>query len=394
MTGAVSLAALLAPMPLDSFLGSVWGRCHHHGKAVAADRFTALLSDRRLEEVLAALRPTPDMLRLVRQGQTLPFEELQLPDGMVDMVQLRNRYAEGYSIVLNGAERFAPELRMLTNAIAADVDFETQINLYATPPGARGFSPHFDDHDVLALQVRGTKTWHVHLSSPIVPPERFRQRDRAVDPATLGEPERIALAPGDILYLPRGTIHAAETDASASVHLTIGFHPPTMLALLNASLDARGLGGGALLERVPPRYLSDPDRRAGLAGIVRALAAALEDADVAGGLATLEDRLIRSGRGAVTGEFIGASEAEAAFAPQTTLRRSASLPARLMHVGDKIGLQFAQALVVADPEHRPAFDFVISQGGSFRVADLPGLPPAAQAALAEKLVQDGFLTAS
>ena len=197
-------------MTLDTFFGSIWARSHYHGQATSPDRFAGLLPDRRLEETLVALRPQPDMLRLVRQGQTLPFEELQLPDGSVDMVQLRNRYADGYSIVLNGAERFAPELRRLTNAIAAEIDFESQINVYATPPRAQGFSPHFDDHDVLVLQLRGTKTWHVHLSSPQVPPERFRQRDRAVDPAALGEPEWIELAPGDILYLPRGTIHAAE----------------------------------------------------------------------------------------------------------------------------------------------------------------------------------------
>jgi lysine-specific demethylase/histidyl-hydroxylase NO66 len=376
-------------MPLESFFGSVWGRGHHHGKAVSPDRFATLLTDRRLEEVLTALRPQPDMLRLVKQGQTLPFDELLLPDGSVDMVQLRNRYAEGHSIVLNSAERFAPELRMLTNAIAADTDFETQINVYATPPRAQGFSPHFDDHDVLVLQVRGAKTWHVHLSSPIVPPERFRQRDRAVDPATLGAPERIEMTPGDILYLPRGRVHAAETDAGASVHLTIGFHPPNLLALISASLEARGLGGGALLERAPPRYLSARGERAKLAAMVRELASALDDEDVERGLAALEDRLIRSGRCAVSGDFVGAGEA--ALSPESRLRRSAPLPARLVHLGESIGLQFAQALVVADAEHRPAFDFLLSHCESFRVCDLPGLPPEAQLALAEKLVQDGFL---
>ncbi|WP_165843883.1 cupin domain-containing protein [Phenylobacterium kunshanense] len=390
MTGPTDLAALLAPLPVDSFFAEVWGRRHHHGRAPAPDRFAALLPDRRLEEVLAALRPQPDMLRLVSQGQTLPFDQLVLPDGAVDLVQVRNRYAEGHSIVLNGVERFAPELRLLTNAIAADTDFETQINVYATPPRAQGFAPHFDDHDVLVLQVRGSKIWHVHLSSPIVPPERFRQRERAVDPATLGEPTRIVLAPGDVLYLPRGLVHAAETDAGASVHLTIGFHPPNLLAVLSAALEARSLSGGTLLERAPPRYLGDRAARARLAAAVRDLAAALDDGDVDRGLAALEDRLIRSARCGVTGDFIGAGET--AIGRDTRLRRSTPLPARLVDLGESVGLQFAQALVVADREHRPAFEYLLAQSGPFAVADLPGLPPEAQAALAEKLIQDGFLT--
>lgn len=390
MTGPPDLAALLAPLPLERFFGEVWGRRHHHGRATAPDRFAGLLPDRRLEEVLAALRPQPDMFRLVSQGQTLPFDQLVLPDGGVDLVQVRNRYAEGQSIVLNGVERFAPELRRLTNAIAADTDVETQINVYATPPRAQGFAPHFDDHDVLVLQVRGSKIWHVHLSSPIVPPERFRQRERAVDPATLGEPTRIVLAPGDVLYLPRGLIHAAETDAGASVHLTIGFHPPNLLAVLSASLEARSLAGGALLDRAPPRYLRDKAARARLAAAVRELAAKLEDGDVDRGLAALEDRLIRSARCGVTGDFIGAGETP--IGPDSRLRRSTPLPARLVNLGESVGLQFAQALVVADPDHRPAFEFLLAQSGAFAVADLPGLPPEARAALAEKLIQDGFLT--
>jgi hypothetical protein len=394
MSAPMNLAAMLAPLPLDAFLGTIWGRSYHYGKANGADRFAGLLPDRRLEELLATLRPQPDMLRLVKQGQILPFEELLLPDGMVDMVQLRKRYADGYTIVLNGAERFAPELRMLTNAIAAEVDFQSQINVYTTPPFAQGFTPHFDDHDVLVLHLRGVKTWHVHLSTPIIPPERFRQRERAVDPATLGEPERIELAPGDVLYLPRGTIHAAESTDSATVHLTIGIHPPTLLGLLTAALEARGRKGGALLERVPPRYLSDSHVRTQLAGLVRGLGAALENDDVAQGLYALQDQLVQSGRGAVTGEFIGAGEAAAAHSLQDMLRRSTTMPVRLIDLGEAVGLQFAQALVVAEADHRPAFDFLLAQQGCFRVGDLPGLAPAAQAALAEKLVQDGFLTAS
>lgn len=389
MSAPAGLAALVAPMPLEAFLGSVWGRSHHHGKAVSADRFAGLLPDRRLEELLSGLRPNPDILGLVKQGQTLNYGELQLPDGSVDMVQVRSRYAEGYSIVLNGVERFAPELRALTNAIAADIDFESQINVYATPPRAQGFAPHFDDHDVLVLQVRGVKTWHVHLSSPLVPPERFRQRDRAVDPAALGEPERIEMRPGDILYLPRGRVHAAETQGGASVHLTIGFHPPNLLALVSASLEARGLAGGALLELVAPRYLSTKAGRAALVVAARELAAALEDEDVEQGLAALEGKLIRSGRCAVSGDFVGVGEG--LLEAQSLVRRAARLPARLVPVGGSIGLQFAQALVVADADHKAAFDFLLGQCAPFRVADLPGLEPEAQLALAEKLIQDGFL---
>lgn len=382
------LATLLAPMPLGTFFGTVWGRRHHHARSTP-ERFSGLLPDRRLEEVLATLHPQPDMLRMVRQGQTLPLPELLLPGGAIDIVQLRNRYAEGYTIVLNGVERFVPEVRRLTNAIALDCDYETQVNLYATPPAAQGFTPHFDDHDVLVLQLRGTKTWHVHLSTPIVVPERFRQRERAVDTALLGIPERLGLAPGDVLYLPRGLIHAAETEGTASVHLTIGFHPPNLLGLLLAGLEARAQGGGLLLEQAPPGYLSDGATRRGLAAVLRGLAAELDDDDVARGLAICEDRLIKTGRCGISGDLFGAGARR--LSEDSVVQRSAPIPARVVDLGGSLGFQFAQSLVVGERDHRAAFTFLCTNEAPFRVGDLPGLVPAARIALAAKLLLDGFL---
>jgi bifunctional lysine-specific demethylase and histidyl-hydroxylase NO66 len=377
-------------MPVDHFLGSIWGRARYHGRSGFPDRFADLLLDEELDQIFAALRPQQTMLRLVRQGEHLPFDELLLTDGGIDMVQLRKHYADGYTIVLNGAERFAPKLRRLTNAIAVDMDFEAQINAYVTPPETRGFTPHFDAHHVLVIQVRGTKLWSVYEQAPLVAPEHFRQREHAFDLATLGEPERIELIPGDILYLPRGRVHAAEAGASATLHLTIGFHPPTLLALLIASLEALSHADGALLDILPPRFLRDPLRRAALMNDALKLAGALASDDVAGGLATLEDRLIRTGRCPPTGAFIGARDATG-LSQHSRLERSLPLMARIVHLGDTIGLQFAQALVVADPDHRSAFEFLLSNTGPFQVADLPLLSPGSQLALAEKLMEDGFL---
>lgn len=390
MTLDHGLGALLAPLALADFFASVWGQRHHHGSSDTPGRFAALLPDRGLEEVLSALRPQPDMLRLVRQGQPLPLSDFLLPDGFVDLVQLRNHYAGGHTIVLNGAERFVPAIRALTNAIARDSDLETQVNVYATPPRAQGFSPHFDDHDVLVLQLRGRKTWCVHLSSPLVPPEQFRLRERAVDVQRLGEPLRITLAPGDILYLPRGMIHAAETEQLASVHLTIGFHPPSLLALVCASLEAGALRGGDLLQQAAPGFLSDAARRAETVAAVHRLVPGLGSEDIERGLANFEDRLVKSGRCGISGDFVGAGEA--ALTPESRLRPSALLPSRLLQLEDSVALQFAQSIVVADGDHRAALAFLRACRAPFRIADLPGLGAEAQLALAEKLLEDGFLT--
>ncbi|MDB5308472.1 MAG: Cupin 4 family protein [Gemmataceae bacterium] len=42
-------------------------------------------------------------------------------------------------------------------------------NMYLTPEGAQGFDAHFDTHEVLVLQLEGTKTWRVYGSARTAP---------------------------------------------------------------------------------------------------------------------------------------------------------------------------------------------------------------------------------
>ena len=55
--------------------------------------------------------------------------------------------------------------------------------------------------------------------------------------AATGDPVHdVDLHPGDVLYLPRGWIHAAEANDGTSLHLTFGVHPYTRIDVLRAML--------------------------------------------------------------------------------------------------------------------------------------------------------------
>ena len=81
------------------------------------------------------------------------------------------------------------------------------------------------------------------------------------------------LEPGDALYLPRGTIHAAEALGETSIHLTVGVHPVTRYQLVRQLLDAVQ-DEPALRASLPMGVdLSDPEVLAPqLAATVQALA--------------------------------------------------------------------------------------------------------------------------
>ncbi len=118
-------------------------------------------------------------------------------------------------------------MRAFAADLAADLGHPVQVNAYITPPQNTGFSDHYDVHDVFVVQVAGSKTWRVRppvLRHPLRS-QPWENRKAAVQEAATRPPLlETTLEPGDVLYLPRGFIHAATARGAVSTHLTIGIH--------------------------------------------------------------------------------------------------------------------------------------------------------------------------
>ena len=90
---------------------------------------------------------------------------------------------------------------------------------------------------MLILQIEGSKAWRVYGPEADVPPRLLPLRDRfSID--SLPKPSDLLLEAGDVLYLPRGRVHAAEAQEETSIHLTLGIHPPTVMALAVKTLKS------------------------------------------------------------------------------------------------------------------------------------------------------------
>ncbi|KEG08929.1 lysine-specific demethylase NO66 [Trypanosoma grayi] len=95
------------------------------------------------------------------------------------------------------------------------------LNSYWTAAGSQGFAPHYDDVDVFLLQLEGEKEWRLYD-----PPEAVdvlsRHSSEDYVPQQLPQPtQTLCLVPGDVLYMPRGTVHQGRTfDHTHSLHVT------------------------------------------------------------------------------------------------------------------------------------------------------------------------------
>lgn len=377
---------------METFLDEIWTATHYHVKRRDAGYFDGLLhAPSAIEDLLRLFRHEPSAVRLIRGNdkKTGPAS-YRLADGSLDLAGIRNDFADGFTIAVDGLERHVPAIASLAQSIETELNFPVQVNTYVTPPGSRGLVPHYDPHDVLVLQVQGSKIWHLY-SGVDIPPHAMQRGDKAVPADGLPLPTDLRMEVGDVLYLPRGLVHAADTDAEPSIHLTVGVHAPTALTLAVWALQALSFRDDRLNAQLPPRYLDehlDPDLQASLGVLLRDVIGAIEDPKaVAGGLAGLADVLVRRGRCPPLGPLSDATPVDG----HTRVKKRRPLDSRVKALADGVELEFASSSVRTGADHEAALLFVSNGSDPFRVGELPGLPPQQQIELARKLIASGFL---
>ncbi|WP_318014273.1 cupin domain-containing protein [Geodermatophilus sp. YIM 151500] len=304
-------------------------------------------------------------------------------------------FADGSTVVLQGLHRLWPPLIGFADQLAADLGHPTQVNAYITPPSSRGFSAHYDVHDVFVLQVAGEKHWRIHepvLTEPLRS-QPWTDRPAEVAAAAAGEPVIDAvLRPGDALYLPRGYLHAATALGEISAHLTVGVHAVTRWSAAEAALDlVRTLAvDDADLRRALPLGvdLADPAAvRDDVATVVEALKSWLDRVDPD----EVADRLRARTWSQVRPEPVAPlaqSAAAASLTGETVLRLRPRLRCVLREpVGDRVALVAGRRTHDLPASTRPALAALLA-AGELKVGDLTGLDAADQLTLARRLVTE------
>jgi hypothetical protein len=177
---------------------------------------------------------------------------------VVDRTAMRAALAANRTLVLHNVELYVRPIGLLCRALMGAFGVYAQANVYYARAGlSSAVHAHQDAQSVFVVQCEGRKVWQL-----LRPPQRWRlrynQRGKSGDvaPATeLMEPiSSVELAPGDVLFVPRGTYHRTSTliadsspkdAAPASLHVTIGVETDTdgftWLALLRDAADALDL---------------------------------------------------------------------------------------------------------------------------------------------------------
>ena len=368
--------------------------------------FTDLLDLPAVDELLSRRGLRTPFLRIAKDGAVVDPKRFTTSGGagaeigdQVSSEAVLRLFADGSTVVLQGLHRLWPPLIEFADQLAADLGHPTQVNAYITPPSSRGFSPHYDVHDVFVLQVAGEKHWTIHEPVLRDPLRTQPWNDRAAEVAAAAEREPVidaVLRPGDALYLPRGYLHSAEALGEISAHLTVGVHSVTRWGAAESALDlVRTLAAEDPLLRgsLPLGVdLTDPDSiRDDVAAVIAGLQEWLGRVDPA----EVADRLRAGTWAQVRPEPVAPlaqSAAAAALGPDTGLRLRRRLRCTLRDGADgKITLIAGRRSHSFPADVRPALVALLDVG-ELKTGDLPGLDPADRITLARRLVTEGVAT--
>jgi hypothetical protein len=224
-----------------AFLAGAYGSQPHRWRGPG---FDDLLSIADIDAQLAGAGLRRPVIRLAKDGDIIPAARWTRRartggtwvDDLADPGRTLALFGQGATIVLQSLHRWWPPLTRFCRGLEDSLGHPVQANAYLTPPGAAGFTPHHDTHDVFVLQVHGTKHWT--LREPLLADPLLRHRSDHGAAARQPVLEELDLTPGDCLYLPRGFIHSAAAQEDVSLHLTIGVLAVTRHELLRRIVDA------------------------------------------------------------------------------------------------------------------------------------------------------------
>ena len=371
-----ALARAIGPLDLERFLAEHWERKPLVVPRAEEGRFDDLLAVRDVERLLTETAIRTPAFRLVKAGETVAGYTHDLSwrpapfTGVADVARVLEEFERGATIVLQGLHHNWLPLARYCRHVEAYLGHPVQANAYFTPAGSQGLPVHHDTHEVITLQIAGTKRWLVYEPALELPLKNQRYRSALGEP---GEPVLdVTARAGDTLYLPRGWLHQAMTTDTDSLHITVGINVRRWVDEARAALDEAeaDVSFRRTIDADEPPTLPELDPDA-----VRARA---------------RERFVRTRRPILDGQL-----SELRALPRLTVEDELERRDTVIADLDGTTLTFEGKTLRLPARLAPELEFLVVVEQPFRASELPGdLDDEGRLVLVRRLVREGFLRRS
>ena len=394
--GRDPLSWLLYPTTVDGFIDGAWERAPLIVRREASTYYDELLTFQDVNAFMSRNDIRYPYLRLVKNGRELPLIDYaddfvygsNIFPGLLDNDKVFQHYADGATLSFQIFQKCMDGLSRFCNALEARLRFQTQVNIFVTPPNSKGFTAHYDDHSFFILQISGSKHWNIYGNPVELPLQEFRTK--AATPE-LGDPQmRVSLNPGDMLYLPRGFYHEAHTTDQTSVHVTLGIFPYTWSQIIERQLSR--LKQDLDFRRAPAEYLRSPDAGVALQQQFNALIAKLGGVEIE---SVFEELFVEAAsKQIVDGQnrLRDLAQLQSVSPSSPIMRRN--ILCRVSTTSSTVKLSFYDKSITFPLVAKDAIEFILN-ADAFSIQEMPSIMDLpSNMVIVRKLLKEGLLTLS
>ena len=391
-----SFSSLIEPIQPDEFFSDYWEKKPIHIKRSDVQFYNDLITLDNVQSTLSFGGLRYPAIQLSKNGAFL-HPDVFCSDirsgeivfgGVPDLDKLHAEYKSGATLSLPGFNRAWKPLMTLAAAVEEYLNHAVHTNIYITPGNASGFTPHYDAHEVFILQISGTKHWRI-----FEPPVNLPHHSQAFKPHMLTPSLPIMeldLEPGDLLYLPRGFVHAANSLENASMHVTLGVTVYTYVELMTAWLQS-SKNELAIRKALPPGFASRPELQTSVESELYRL---IEEFSKKIDSKQIVDGFFQRVREGYPGRSECRQEIElnvSVISPSTKIKTLALDQYTISEDGENIVLKFGDKAMVMSKRARPLLNEMCKRT-SFQPSELPSdLKEDTKLTLIRHLYQEGFL---
>lgn len=392
-TEVKNFSDLIQPISIENFETNYWEKQVLHIPRNNLDFFSSLFSIEDLDKILEYNRPQGSSLKVVKSHQPMNPTVYENQDGSLNLNQLYTAYADGYSILVNGIQRFWSPIKMLLEKLRNDISHNVSANLYLTPENEKAFSPHYDSHDVFALQISGEKHWilydDVHFKTPLLNSyQPTFQREQ------LTGAREITMRAGDILYMPRGVPHEAYTTDKSSMHITIGVQSIQWIDFITKSLINLSQKHIELRKALPIGFLNSESENLLSADteldFINILQQVFQKENVVGSLNTLGEEFRTKEQPMPDGHFSSLDKINHIVLDSQLCKRD-GLTSKVTDSASGARILFQGNTIKGPSQIVNTLAFISQREGVFFVKDIPFLNDDNKLKLAKRLVRGGLL---
>ena len=270
---AWSLRALVDPVSVEEFFSTYFESQRLLVQRNRPGYFSGLLTLDDIDRILTTEESKRGEVSVVDAARKIKRAEYIYGDDTIRVDQVFRLYDSGGTIILNHLHTRHQPLAKLCAALELEFSAGFQTNIYVTPAAAQGFHPHFDTHDVLVLQITGSKQWQLYDTPLALTLKGHGDYARQDDPGKVTE--EIDLEEGDTLYIPRGLVHKAVSTDETSLHITVGIMSWTWFDVLLEAVESLAASDQEVRAALPHTFAGPHYDREGFHRTFRELAGRL-----------------------------------------------------------------------------------------------------------------------